>query len=257
LPAATAAASPGSPALTTRRELPAVRFSAPPAIDGDLADLCWATAPRADRFSDNLYGSPVADQTVAYLGYDEKYLYVGFHASDSQPQKIVAQQTKRGASLAGDDSFTFSIDTFNTHKRDDRSSFSINPLGTQVANLASGRGTKLEWEGAWKSAARITPDGWSGEMAIPWSILNYPSSKRPATCGINFNRFQQRTQINSWWSNVGVNGFYNLDGQWVGCRSRVSCPGCRCCRTPFRRGARALGPPSVLGWTRAIPSRPL
>src|SRR5947208_12575989 len=198
-PAGGAATSGNAPAATTRRELPAVRFSTPPTLDGDLSDPCWAPAPRADRFTDDLLGKPVADQTVAYLGYDERHVYVGFHASDSQPQKIVAQQTKRGASLTGDNSFTFSVDTFNTHKGDDRSSFSISPRGTQVATLASGRGTKLEWEGAWKSAARLTPDGWSGEMAIPWSILNYPSVKGPTTCGINFNRFQQRTQITSWW----------------------------------------------------------
>jgi hypothetical protein len=206
------------PIATTRRELLSVRFTTPPIIDGDLSDGCWQEAARADRFTDSLYGYPVADQTVAYLGYDSQYIYVGFQAYDRQPGRIIAQQTKRGASLAGDDTFTFSVDPFNTHKGTDRSSFSINPRGTQVAELASGRGTKLEWEGAWKSAARMTSEGWSGEMAIPWSILNYPSMKGPTTCGINFHRSQQRTQITSWWSNVGVNEFYELDGQWVGVR---------------------------------------
>jgi hypothetical protein len=215
------------PAATTRRELPAARLSAPPTIDGDLSDPAWQQAAKADRFTDNLFGNPVADQAIVYVGYDDNYIYIGFYAYDSRPQSIVARQTKRGGSLAGDDTFTFSIDTFNTHKGTDHSSFSLNALGTQVASLASGRGTKLEWEGAWKSGARITADGWCGEMAIPWSILNYPSTNEAVTCAINFSRFQQRTQVVSWWSNIGVHEFYELDGQWVklhypGFRPRLS-----------------------------------
>src|SRR5262249_26496732 len=82
---------------TTKRELPAVRFSTPPVIDGDLSDACWQSAARAERFTDALFGNPVQDQTVALLGYDGSHLYVAFHALDSQPSGIVARETKRGA----------------------------------------------------------------------------------------------------------------------------------------------------------------
>jgi hypothetical protein len=91
----------------------------------------------------------------------------------------------------------------------------VNPIGTQFAHLASGRGSKLEWEGVWKSAAKIVSDGWTAEMAIPWSILNYPVSKGTVMCDLNFDRFQQRTKIHSWWSNVGQKEQYELDGTWT------------------------------------------
>src|SRR5919198_6499044 len=67
---------------TVRREIRAVFFQAPPVIDGDLSDPCWQQAARAERFTDALYGSPTPDQTVAYLGCDEKHIYVAFHAFD-------------------------------------------------------------------------------------------------------------------------------------------------------------------------------
>lgn len=201
---------------TTKRELPAIYLNPPPVIDGDLSDLCWQEAAKADRFTDALYGNLVQDQTIAYLGYDEKYIYVAFYAYDSQPQGIIARETKRGSRPRGEDIVAFSIDCFHTHKFRDRSFFIVNPLGTQFAQLAGGRGTKLEWEGAWKASAKIVKDGWTAEMAIPWAILNYPLVKSPTTCGINFDRFHQRTKIHSWWSNVGPQEFLELDGHWVG-----------------------------------------
>jgi hypothetical protein len=201
---------------TIRREIRAVRLSPPPEIDGDLSDLCWKQAARAERFTDVLYGGAVADQTVVSLGYDARNIYVAFHAYDSQPQSIVARQTKRGVFPRGDDFVAITLDPFHTHKSADRSRFVVNPLGTQFAQLGGGRGTKLEWEGKWQAAARIGVDGWTVEMAIPWSILNYPAVNGPITCGINFDRFQQRTKIHSWWSNIGPQEFAELDGHWVG-----------------------------------------
>jgi hypothetical protein len=202
--------------VTFKRNVPAIRFTTPPVIDGDLSDPCWQQAAKLDRYVDVLYSTPVKDQTITYLGYDDQNIYVAFHCFDSQPSGIIARETKRGTRPNGDDSVSFTIDPFHTHKFDDRSFFIVNPLGTQYAHLASGRGTKLEWEGKWQAVAKIVADGWVVEMAIPWAILNYPSVKGPVTCGINADRFQQRTQIHSLWSNFGAQELDELDGHWVG-----------------------------------------
>jgi hypothetical protein len=53
-------------------------------------------------------------------------------------------------------------------------------------------------------------------MEIPWQMLAYPDAKKPITMGINFDRFQQRTGERSWWSNIGIQEFYEYDGHWVG-----------------------------------------
>lgn len=202
-----------------KRELPAVRLEAPPTIDGDLSDPAWQKAARADRFTDALLGNVVADQTVALLAYDASWIYVAFYAYDRDPGGIVARETKRGSPLRGEDTVALYLDSFHSHR--DRSVFRVNPLGTQFARFAGGRSVKLEWEGAWKAAARVVADGWTAEIAIPWSILNYPAVKapRPASrapaCGLNFERHQERAKISSWWSNLGAEGA-ERDGHWTG-----------------------------------------
>src|SRR3712207_577724 len=65
---------------STSRDLPGVRLSAPPEIDGDLSDPVWQEAAKAERFVDWLNGNANIDQTVVYLGYDDENLYVGWYA---------------------------------------------------------------------------------------------------------------------------------------------------------------------------------
>src|SRR5258708_21216042 len=73
-----------------KRNVPAVRFTTPPVIDGDLSDPCWQQAAKLDRYVDVLYSTPVKDQTITYLGYDDQNIYVAFHCFDSQPNGIIA-----------------------------------------------------------------------------------------------------------------------------------------------------------------------
>src|SRR5438067_209590 len=101
--------------VTFKRNVPAVRFTTPPVIDGDLSDPCWQQAAKLDRYVDVLYSTPVKDQTIGYLGYDDKNIYVAFHAFDSQPSGIIGRGTKRGVFPQGDDWVGFAIDPFHTH----------------------------------------------------------------------------------------------------------------------------------------------
>ncbi|HIE27912.1 TPA: hypothetical protein EYP66_11555, partial [Candidatus Poribacteria bacterium] len=189
-----------------------------------MDDACWQNAPKATDFTDPLVGTPAKDQTVARLLYDEESIYVAIHALDSQPDMIVARQTKDQTRFSGEDYVAFSIDPFHTHQFADRNFFVLNPLSAKFAHLAAGRAEKTEWLGLWKAAAKITEDGWTVEMEIPWQMLAYPDTKLTAKdtkehekreMGINFARFQQRTGEKSWWSNVGIQEFYEYDGHWM------------------------------------------
>src|SRR5215210_6853789 len=68
----------GQEGITIRRNLPAVRLTQPPVIDGDLSDPCWQEVAKLERWTDVLYSNLVQDQTVGYLAYDEKNIYVAF-----------------------------------------------------------------------------------------------------------------------------------------------------------------------------------
>ena len=198
------------------RSMKAARTSQPPEIDGKLDDPCWREAPKATDFVDKFFDEIVEDQTVAYLLYNDENIYVAFHCYDSQPDKIVARETKRDGNFWNDDYVSFCIDPFHAHQFQYRSFFVVNAIGTQFSTIAGGRASKTEWKGDWKAAVSRTPDGWTVEMAIPFAILSYPSTGEPTTIGINFDRRQQRTSINSFWSNIGPQEHTEKDGHLSG-----------------------------------------
>src|ERR1700724_955096 len=55
------------------------------------------------------------------------------------------------------------------------------------------------WDGVWTSEARITKDGWTATVGIPFSTLNFMQS-RDVIWGINFKRFIRRKNEEDLWS---------------------------------------------------------
>ena len=124
---------------------------------------------------------------------------------------------KRGAGFTGEDWVRLRLNPYNSKRGSEESELTVNALGTQNAYFAGGRALKQEWEGVWQSAARIGKEGWSVEMAIPWNVFARPSgSGQPVTLGLNFQRYQARTQMRSYWSNLGLQERRELGGEWVG-----------------------------------------
>ncbi len=201
---------------TTCREVRAVKLSAPPVIDGKLDDAVWKEAAACTGFLDEMWSTPVAEQTIVRVGYDYKCIYVSFRCLDTQPKAIVARETKRGADFFQEDRVRLRLNPFNSKREEDESELHLNPLGTQASELAGGRANKQEWEGAWKAAAQIVEDGWVAEMAVPWSVfVRPPGTGKPATLGINFDRYQARTRVKSYWSNLGQQERREFGGQWL------------------------------------------
>ena len=89
--------------------------------------------------------------------------------------------------LFDEDNFQVILDTF----KDSRNGymFVTTPLGAKLEQQifdegeGGGRGTtsnvNRNWEGVWNSAAQITSDGWTAEMAIPTNTLRFaPATSR-------------------------------------------------------------------------------
>lgn len=208
---------------TIHRRLPAVKTETAPAIDGDLGDEVWKTAPLATGFFDRNKGGPVADQTEARLIYDKSNLYVAIKCLDSNPEAIEARETQEDSRFGGQNSLTedccdIRFDAFGTGGQTDVSIFSVNAIGTKSAYLAGGRAKKMEWKGAWDAKVKRTGDGWTAEMRIPWAILNYPI--HPSNFLLNFARYQYRTKTHGFWCDVGPNLRNDFAGTWEG----VECP---------------------------------
>ena len=201
---------------TIRKNIPGLKIAQPPTINGVLDDACWQNVPQATGFTDERTEKQAKNQSVGWLVYTDKAIYVGLHLYEDMPEKIVARQTKDQTQFQGEDWVSFSLDPFHTHQHSDRNFFMVNPLGTKFAHLATGRAEKSEWIGIWEAAAQIVEDGWIVEMAIPWQMLDYPDTTEPIRMGINIDRGQQRTGEHSWWCNLGVQQFIENDGHWVG-----------------------------------------
>ena len=191
-------------------------------IRGDLSDPIWKSGAVATGFVDLQNGSNVQDQTTVYFLYDEKYIYIGFNCLDSHPEGIVGRETVRDTKFIQnsngnqnrEDNIEVDFDPFLTHQGNDISQFSVNAIGTPSAALAGGRGAKAEWKGDWESKVKRSAAGWTCEMRIPWASFNYPSGKQKVSMGINFQRFQDRTKLNSIWSNTTTQNFIELEGIW-------------------------------------------
>src|SRR5581483_9764784 len=62
----------------------------------------------------------------------------------------------------------------------------------------------------WMSAAKITPDGWTATIAIPFSTLNFRGGS-DVTWGINFRRFiRRKNEEDEWASYRRVFGFWRV-----------------------------------------------
>ncbi len=182
-----------------------------PKLDGSLDDPLWQSAKTITDFRQRepYEGEPATEKTEVRVLYTRTAVYFGIHCYDSEPSQIVATELRRDVSQDLDDHFEILIDSNNDYR--DAYLFEINPLGTQSDGLivnefgANGRGGQADldfdpgWDGVWASEARITSDGWSATIEIPFSTLNFTQSK-DVVWGMNFKRFIRRKNEQDLWT---------------------------------------------------------
>ena len=115
----------------------------------------------------------------------------------------MATELRRDVPQELDDYFEIIVDS--AHDRRNAYVFQVNPLGTQRDALiteeqaADNGDGDPGWDGVWTSEARITKEGWTATVGIPFSTLNFMQS-RDVTWGINFKRFIRRRNEEDLWS---------------------------------------------------------
>src|SRR5579864_7358156 len=185
----------------------AARVNRAPRLDGTLNDPLWrAATPILDfRQREPAEGRPATESTSVRILYTRRAVYFGVVCADSKPTQIIATELRRDLSQALDDYFEIIIDS--THDRRNAYVFEVNPLGTQRDGViteeqtADMYGDEFDpgWDGVWTSAARITPQGWTATIEIPFTTLNFMQS-RDVVWGINFKRFIRRKNEEDLWS---------------------------------------------------------
>lgn len=184
LTAAVVAVAGASAAVQTpapKEPLQIPRLSTPPKIDGVLDNPIWETeALKIDAFvqlTPKENGVPT-EKTVAYLGYDEKNLYVAFRAYDSQASKVRCSVTNRDGCMEDDWVFIM-LDTFNEKRR--AFSFLLNPIGVQMdmMRIEEGGNDNMDdsWDTVFFSDGKVDAEGYTVEAAIPFKSLRFPNDE--------------------------------------------------------------------------------
>ncbi len=174
-------------------------------MDGTLDDPLWQQATPITNFlqREPYEGQAPTEQTEVRILYTKHEVFFGITCRDSDSNGIVATELRRDVSQELDDYFEIIIDA--AHDRRNAYVFQINPLGTQRDALVteeqstdSGDGDS-GWDGVWTSEARVTTQGWTAIVSIPFSTLNFMQS-RDVIWGINFKRFIRRKNEEDIWS---------------------------------------------------------
>jgi hypothetical protein len=191
--------------LSAQPEIKAVFTQKPPSIDGKLDDDVWKNASMVN----DLYqrepneGKPASEKSEFYFLFDKNNIYVGVHCYDD-PKSITAKELARDVSLGDDDRIQVIFDTY----LDGRSGywFQIGPRGSIGDALVNenGKDFNKSWDGLWDGKAKITEDGWTAELIIPYKTLAFKNGN--TTWGLKIIRYIKRKSEISTWPATSLNG---------------------------------------------------
>lgn len=249
--------------LAPKKTLDATRISDKITLDAKLDEAAWISAPAATDFV-FLWPTPgktASQKTVVKVVYDNASLYIGVQCFDQHPDSIFHRLSKRDE-LENTDAFSIIIDTY----RDGQNAvqFGVTPDNVQfdskysIANANPNNGNNdgedPAWDAVWRSAARLTADGWVAELEIPYSALRFPQ-KEVQDWGVNFYRNIKRNGETDSWNEVRaeIAGSLNQMGVLSGLRD-IKAP-LRISATPFLAGYanNAYNQPSGAGTSWSYP----
>ncbi len=142
-------------------------------VDGKLDDEGWVGAAKALDWSENWPGEqskpPVDSQ--AWISYDDENLYIAFLLQDD-PKMVRATLTERDH-IWDDDYVGIILDTYGSSAW--AYELFVNPLGVQGDLRWTPNGEDLSFNIVFKTEARMSEDGWSVEMEVPFKSLRFPN----------------------------------------------------------------------------------
>jgi hypothetical protein len=181
----------------------------PPTVDGRVSDEVWLTSEPYTGFTqqDPIEGAPATERTEVRVLFDRSNVYIGIICFDSEPDKIIVNQSRRDADISETDSVIIVLDTFNDTQN--AFVFGTNPLGIEYDGQVAGEGQASgissrgsgtqgsqrgginafnpNWDGDWRVRSAITERGWETELAIPLKTLRYEAGG-DRTWGFNVKR---------------------------------------------------------------------
>jgi hypothetical protein len=173
-----------------------------PTIDGQLDEALWQTATVIEGLRQILpveNGTP-SEHSEFRVAYDDKNFYIAAKLASSDPEKIVRRQLIQDNEVLSDDHIEIYLDP-----RDSRRGgyvFYLNPNSVRHDGLVFGEleraGFNMNWDGIWQGRATVTDSGWTAEISIPFSTLDFDPSH--PDWGLNLVRFIGHNRETIGWS---------------------------------------------------------
>jgi hypothetical protein len=192
------------PGLLSQPGIQVVFTESPPTIDGWVNEPAWSGAVLINELyqREPRIGEPVSENTEFLFLCDRNYLYIGIRCAAEQGS-ITAKELARDVSLGDDDRVQVILDTY----LDGRNGywFQIGPRGSIGDALISqnGKDFNKSWDGLWDGKARITGEGWTAEMVIPFKTLAF--RKGQDTWGLKIIRHIKKRSESSYWPPTSLN----------------------------------------------------
>jgi hypothetical protein len=158
---------------STFYEINAVRIDLPIKITGRLDDPAWLRSFPVELRYEITPGenSQSKLRTTVMALYDNENLYFGFRCYDTVPESIRAHLADRDK-IFRDDFVLVTIDPYNNYQKGYE--YAVNPFGIQGDLLMMGSGMEdPSYDMVWFAEAGIDDKGWTAELAIPFSTLDF------------------------------------------------------------------------------------
>ncbi len=209
------------------RSIRASRTEAAPLLDGSLDDPCWVGCAVGEDFFDMGRAAPATQATLVRVCYDDENLYVAFECLEDKMDETSAAISQRddGNMFEVDDCVALLLDTY--HDKRSCYAFAVNMAATKMdlRVAESGRSQDLGWDAVWEAASGRSDDGWTVEMAIPFSAMRFVPGES-VTWGAEFLRHSAPSREQSRWVHSEVDvldprQFAELVGLSCSCGSRA------------------------------------
>jgi len=199
-----AVAYPVDPEAMPRPVMTAVHVDGPITVDGVIDEELWNRAEPASDFiqSKPNTGYPGSERTEVRIVYDDEKIYIGATMYDRQPELLVHQRMEQDFLSPDEDVFGLALDTF--HDRANAYYIFVNPNGAlrDAQAYDNSRTSNAEWEGVMEVAASIHEEGWSAEIAIPFTTLRFDPDLDEQVWGLNMVRRVRRRGEDALWAPV-------------------------------------------------------
>lgn len=177
----------------------AIRINQEIELTGKLDHDFWKSAAPVELQYEIRPGenTPAPEKTLVRALYNDDYLYFGFECFDSNPKNIRANVTDRDR-MFQDDYVIVVIDTYNDYQK--AYELAVNPYGIQGDLMATLNGEDHNFNIIWHSAAAINDNGWTAEIAIPFSSIHFSDQEDQTWCVNIVRNYPRESRIQISWT---------------------------------------------------------